>query len=378
VPVRNAVIVDAVRSPMAAAGAEGLFSGLDKAALFAHVLSGLLDRTGVDPGIIDGLLVGCTRAQGEEAVSLGRRAWMVAGLPGEAPSTALERGVDIGSQAVHLAVQRVLAEDCGVVVAGGVESGSSSANDGNPSVFADLAAAEMVCTGWKFTRSQLDDYASRSRRRAAAVAAAGEFRAEIVPINVWTSEVCQVVCEDSTFRSDLSAEALVSLPTSGERRGQSFPRVTIGNSALPADGASAVLISDERRVRDLGLRARARIRSAVVAVPGDDPLTLFTEHISATATVLEGFSLGPQQVDHFEVVETSAAVPLAWQAAFGLIPDLLNPRGGAIALGHSPGASCARMLTTMLNALEATGGRYGLQVMGVHGGLAPLFVVERL
>jgi acetyl-CoA acyltransferase len=379
--VRSAVIVDAVRSPMAV---EGVFSGLSGVGLLAQVLSGLIDRADVDPEMVNDVVVGQQGRDGEALVSLGRRAWLAAGLRGEAASTVLERGADVGCQAVHVAVQRVLAGECGVVVAGGVEWGSRTGADGHSGGVADWVAAEMMCARWKFTREQLDEYALRSHRRAAEVAAAGEFRGEIVPVRVWTPQLRRVVCEDTTFRSELTAEVLASLPTLGERTGwaERFPElqkcVTAGNSALSADGASAVLISDERRARDLGLRARARLHSVAVAVSGDDPVAMFNTRISAAVAALERFGLRPQQIDHFEVCETYAAVPLAWQAAFDVNPDLLNPRGGAIALGYPPGASCARMLTTMLGALEATGGRYGLQLMGVAEGLATLFIVERL
>jgi acetyl-CoA acyltransferase len=384
VGARSVVIVDAVRSPMAVAGADGVFSGLSGVELLAQVLRGLLDRTDVDPRVVDDVVAGRAGPNDEVPVSLGRRAWLAARLPGQVASTVPKAGAGIGSRAVHVAVQRVLAKECGVVVAGGVESRSTTCSREDPRVFDDWVAAEMVCAKWKLTREQLDEYALRSHRRAAEVAAANEFRDEIVPVTVWRSLGCRAVCDDTTIRAELTAGDLAKLPTLGERAGwgERFPeirgRVTAGNSGLSADGASVVLISDERRARDLGLRARARVHSVAVAVSGDDPITTLTGHMSAAAAALKRLGLRPRQMDHFEVCETSAAIPLAWQAEFDVNPDMLNPRGGAIALGHAAGASCARMLTTMLYALEATGGRYGLQVMGAASGPATIFIVERL
>jgi acetyl-CoA acyltransferase len=387
VGARSVVIVDAVRSPMAAAGADGVFSELSGVELLAQVLRGLLDRTDVDPRVVDWVAAGRAgpnEPNDELPVSLGSRAWLAARLPGQVASTVPKAGAGIGSRAVHVAVQRVLAKECGVVVAGGVGSRSTTCSGEDPRVCDDWVAAEMVCAKWKLTREQLDEYALRSHRRAAEVAAANEFRHEIVPVTVWGSQVCRAVCDDMTIHAKLTAGDLAKLPTLGERAGwgERFPeiqgRVTAGNSGLSADGASVVLISDERRARDLGLRARARVHSVAVAVSSDDPITRLTGHMSAAAAALKRLGLRPRQMDHFEVCETSAAIPLAWQAEFDVHPDMLNPRGGAIALGHAAGASCARMLTTMLNALEATGGRYGLQVMGAASGPATLFIVERL
>ena len=384
VGARSVVIVDAVRSPMVAAGADPVLSGLSDVEWLAQVLKGLLDRTDVDPRVVDDVVAGSAAPNDEVPVSLGSRAWLAARLPGQVASTVPKTDAGIGSCAVHVAVQRVLAKECDVVVAGGVGSRSTTCSGEDPRVLDDWLAAETVCAKWKLTREQLDEYALRSQRRAAEVAAANEFRDEIVPVTVWTSLVRRAVCDDMTIHAELTARDLAKLPTLGELAGwgERFPeiggRVTAGNSGLSADGASVVLISDERRARDLGLRARARIHSVAVAVSGDDPITTLTGQMSAAAAALKRLGLRPRQMDHFEVCETSAAIPLAWQAEFDVNPDMLNPRGGAIALGHAAGASCARMLTTMLNALEATGGRYGLQVMGAASGPATLFIVERL
>ncbi|MFR9805073.1 thiolase family protein [Pseudonocardia sp. RS010] len=391
----NAVIVDAVRSASGKGKPGGQLSELHPAELLSQVLRSLVDRTGIDPALVDDVIAGCVTQAGEQAVNVARSAVLGAGLPEHVPATTIDRQCGSSQQAAHFAAQGVLSGAYDVVIACGVESMSrlpiGTATLGQDTLGPAVArrypdglvnqgvSAELIAARWKLSRAELDAYSARSHERAAATAAAGGFANEIVPVAVPGADE---VLRDETVRPTTTAEGLAGLRPSfvDDALGARFPEVdwsiTPGNSSPLTDGASAVLIMSERRAEELGLRPRARFHG--FAVTGSDPLLMLTGVIPATEKVLARAGLAVNDIDAFEVNEAFAPVPLAWQQEFGVDPDKLNPRGGAIALGHPLGASGTRLLTTLVNHLEQTGGRYGLQTMCEGGGMANATVVERL
>jgi acetyl-CoA acyltransferase len=390
----SAVIVDAIRSPMGRGRQGGALSAVHPVDLLAQQLTALVERNGIDPGTVDDVLVGCVGQNGEQSATPGRQAWLAAGFPVHVPSTTIERKCGSGQQAVDFAVQGVTAGAYDLVIAAGVESMSrvpmGSARQGadpfGPSVrarFPDLVpqgvSAELVARQWGLTREQLDAYSARSHQLAAAARESGLFADEIVPV---TTPDGGKVTEDETIRPATTAEKLAGLaPAFGTPEHTArFPdldwKITAGNSSQITDGAGAVLVMSEERAAALGLRPRARIVAS--AVVGDDPTLMLTGPIPATRKVLERSGLALGQLDAVEINEAFAPVPLAWLAEFAVDPALVNPRGGAIALGHPLGASGVRLLTTLLNQLETTGGRYGLQTMCEAGGMANALILERL
>jgi acetyl-CoA acyltransferase len=391
----DAVIVDAVRSPMARGKATGELARVHPVDLLAQVLTALVDRSGLDPATVDDVLVGCVSQAGEQSSTPGRQAWLAAGYPTHVPSTTIERKCGSGQQAIEFANSSILAGRYDVAVAAGIESMSrvpmGSARMGadpfGPRVrarFPDLVpqgvSAELVASRWRLSRAQLDEYSARSHELAARARESGHFKREIVPVEVAGAGVVEA---DSTIRAGTTVEALAALPAAFEspQYAARFPEitewmVTAGNSSQLTDGAAALLLMTAARARELGLRPRARIVAS--AVCGDDPTLMLTGPIPATHKVLARAGLSIADIDAVEVNEAFAPVPLAWQADFGYDPARLNPVGGAVALGHPLGASGCRLMTSLLNHLEATGGRYGLQTMCEAGGMANATIVEIL
>jgi acetyl-CoA acyltransferase len=390
----EAVIVDAVRSPMGRGKQGGALSTVHAVDLLAAVLTGLVERTGIDPGTVDDVMVGCVGQAGEHSATPGRQAWLAAGYPVHVPSVTIERKCGSGQQALEFAVQSIVAGANDIVIAAGLESmsrvpmgsarmGADPHGPGVRSRFPDLVpqgvSAELVADKWGLTRAQLDEYSARSHERAAATAAAGGFDDEIVPV---TTPEGTVVSVDESIRPGTTVEKLGTLKAAfgTDQMHERFPsidwKVTAGNSSQITDGASALLVMSAERAAALGLRPRARIVAS--SVVGDDPVLMLTGPIPATAKALARAGMTIDQIDAVEVNEAFASVPLAWQAEFGIDDDKLNPRGGAIALGHPLGASGARLMTTLLHHLEQTGGRYGLLTMCEAGGMANATIVERL
>jgi acetyl-CoA acyltransferase len=390
----EAVIVDAVRSPMGRGKQGGALSTVHAVDLLAAVLTGLVERTGIDPGTVDDVMVGCVGQAGEHSATPGRQAWLAAGYPVHVPSVTIERKCGSGQQALEFAVQSIVAGANDIVIAAGLESmsrvpmgsarmGADPHGPGVRSRFPDLVpqgvSAELVADKWGLTRAQLDEYSARSHERAAATAAAGGFDDEIVPV---TTPEGTVVSVDESIRPGTTVEKLGTLKAAfgTDQMHERFPsidwKVTAGNSSQITDGASALLVMSAERAAALGLRPRARIVAS--SVVGDDPVLMLTGPIPATAKALARAGMTIDQIDAVEVNEAFASVPLAWQAEFGIDDDKLNPRGGAIALGHPLGASGARLMTTLLHHLEQTGGRYGLLTMCAAGGMANATIVERL
>jgi acetyl-CoA acyltransferase len=391
----QAVIVDAIRTASGKGKPGGALSGVHPADLFATVLEALVERTGVDPGAIEDVIAGCVTQAADQAVNIARTAVLSAGYPHSVPATTIDRQCGSSQQAAHFAAQGIIAGAYDVVVAGGVESMSrvpiGTATIGHDPFGERMrtryrdglvnqgVSAELVAARWKFDRETLDAYAARSHRLASETAAAGGFDREIlpVPLSDGTSHT-----GDETVRSSTTAEGLAGLRPSfrTDDAAARFPeidwQITPGNSSPLTDGASAMLIMSEERAAALGLTPRARFHSFAVA--GDDPLMMLTGPIPATRQVLERSGLSLDDIDVYEVNEAFASVPLAWAREFGADPEKLNPRGGAIALGHALGASGTRLMTTMLHHLETTGGRYGLQTMCEGGGMANATIIERL
>jgi acetyl-CoA acyltransferase len=395
----DAVIVDAVRSPLTKGKIGGALSGLHAVELLAQTIRGLLERVDLDPAEVDDVLTGCVSQVGEQAGNIGRMAWLAAGLPQHVPAVTVERKCGSSQQAAHFAAQGIMAGAYDIAVVAGVESmsripmGSSTIgmDPYGPSVTGRYApglvpqgiSAELIAARWKISREQQDAYACASHARAAARASADGFAREIVPIRVADADGAErVVTADETIRPTTTLERLAGLKPAFEKPvfAERFPEiswsVTAGNSSQITDGASAMLVMSADRADRLGLRPRARFHS--FAVVADDPILMLTGPIPATRKLLAKAGLGIGDIDHYEINEAFAPVPLAWQAEFDADPDRLNPAGGAIALGHPLGASGARLMTTMLAALEDTGGRYGLQSMCEAGGMANATLIERL
>lgn len=390
----NAVIIDAVRSPMGRGKPGGALSSLHPADLLATTLTGLVERTGLDPGTVDDFLVGCVSQSGEQSGTPGRQAWLSAGYPVHVPSVTIERKCGSGQQAIEFANMGIIAGAYDVVIAGGIESMSRVPMGSNrqgadphgplvrvrfPGLVPQGVSAELVAQKWNLSRSQLDEYAAASQARAAQTASSGGFDNEIVPV---TTSDGTTVAVDESIRPDTSVETLAKLRAvfGTEQMAARFPevewKVTAGNSSQLTDGASTLLMMSEERAAALALRPRARIISS--SLVGDDPILMLTGPIPATHKVLARAGMTIDQIDSIEVNEAFASVPLAWNAEFRIDPERLNPRGGAIALGHPLGASGARIMTTLINHLEQSGGRYGLMTMCEAGGMANATIIESL
>ncbi|MEV6387377.1 thiolase family protein [Nocardia xishanensis] len=388
--MRSAVIVDVVRTPSGKGKAGGGLSEVHPATLLAGVLAELVSRNDLDPALVDDVVGGCVTQAGEQAFNISRTAVLAAGFPESVPATTVDRQCGSSQQAAHFAAQGVIAGAYDIAIACGVESMSrapmfsnAQGKDANSGPIAHRypeglvqqgISAEVIAARWKFDRTALDEFAARSHRLAAETAAAGGFDRELVAAGTLTA--------DETIRATTTAEGLAGLRPAfvDEQYKARFPEIewsiTPGNSSPLTDGASAALIMSEQAAAELGLRPRARFHS--FAVLGDDPLLMLTAVVPATRKVLDRAGLGIDDIDAYEVNEAFAPVPLVWQHELGADADKLNPRGGAIALGHPLGASGTRILATLVNHLEQTGGRYGLMTMCEAGGLANATVIERL
>jgi acetyl-CoA acyltransferase len=367
--------------------------------LLRQVLSELVARNDIEAAQVDDVIAGCVEQVGEQSFNIARSAVLAAGFPESVPATTVDRQCGSSQQAVHFAAQGVIAGAYDIVIACGVESmsrvamgtSSSGADTFGPSIAARYpeglvkqgVAAELVAARWKLDRDALDAYAVISHQRAAAAADAGWFTPEVVAMPVADGDDSRGEhTVDETIRAGTTAEALATLKPSffSAEAAARFPaidwRITPGNSSPLTDGASAALIMSERTALACGLRPRARFHA--FSVSGDDPLYMLTAPIPATQQVLRRGGLTLDDIDAYEVNEAFACVPLAWAHELGADPAKLNPRGGAIALGHALGSSGTRLLATLLNQLEATGGRYGLQTMCEGGGLANATIIERL
>lgn len=393
--MRTAVIVDAIRTPSGRGKPGGALNAVHPTDLLAGTIRALVERTGIDPAVVEDVYAGCVTQSGEQGQNIARNAALAAGLPQETPGTTIDRQCGSSQQATTFAAQSVMSAGNDVVIACGVESMSrapmgSNVQGADPfgsalrarfpdGLVGQGVSAELIAARWNLSRDELDAFAARSHERAAATWASGGFDGEVVAVTLPDGSV---VTTDETVRAETTPEALAGLPAvfRDERLAARFPeiawRITPGNASPLTDGASAALIMSEVRALELGLTPRARFVS--FAAVGSDPIEMLTGILPATRRILERSGLDIDDIDAFEVNEAFASVPLAWQREFGVDDDRLNPRGGAIALGHPLGASGTKLLATLLGQLEATGGRYGLQTMCEGGGMANATIIERL
>jgi acetyl-CoA C-acetyltransferase len=383
--VPEAYIVEAVRSPVGRRG--GALAGVHSADLGAHVLSALIDRSGVDPDAVDDVIMGCCDTIGSQAGDVARTAWLVAGLPDHVPGVTIDRQCGSSQQAVHFAAQGVMSGTQDLVVAGGVQNMSAipissamtvGAEFGFTTPFAEspgwlkrygdqevsqFRSAEMIAERWEISREDMEAYALRSHQRAMAATDQGRFEREIEPL--------AGLRHDEGPRRDTTLEKMAGLQPLAEGG-----RITAAVASQISDAASAVLVASAQAVRDHGLTPRARVH--VMSVVGDDPVWMLTGPIPATRQALGRSGLSMGDIDLFEVNEAFASVVLAWAKETGADLDKVNVNGGGIALGHPIGATGTRLMTTLLHELERTGGRYGLQTMCEGGGQANVTIVERL
>jgi acetyl-CoA acetyltransferase family protein len=388
--METAVIVEAVRTPLGRRN--GMLKDWHPVDLAAETLNALVERAGVDPGLIDDVIMGCVMQVGEQAVNVGRNAVLAAGWPETVPSTTIDRQCGSSQQAAHFAAQGVMAGAYDIVVAAGVEVMTrvpmgASMLDGKfgfpfgPRLGARYASegglvpqgisAELIADAWGLTREDLDAFGLQSQVRATRATAEGRFEREIHPV---TGAAGGPVTVDEGLRAT-TMESLAALQPAF-RTAEDGGRVTAGNSSQITDGSAALLIMSERKAIELGLTPRARF--VQFALAGDNPRMMLSAPIPATRKVLERAGLTIDDIDVTEINEAFASVVLAWQQELHPDPETVNPNGGAIALGHPLGCSGARLMTTLLHELERTGGRFGLQTMCEGGGMANATIIERL
>ncbi|HVB90689.1 MAG TPA: thiolase family protein [Acidimicrobiales bacterium] len=389
----NAVIVDAVRTPVGRRG--GRLSGWHATDLAAQPLAALLARNDLDPALVEDVIMGCTMTVGEQAMNIGRNAALAAGFPESVPGTTVDRQCGSAQQAIHFAAQAVMSGAMDVAIGSGVESMSrvpigSTTDPGPGEAYGPLykeryelihqgECAEEIARRWKVSRDDMDALALRSHQRAARATDEGRFAGEIVALEArvhpdvpGAADVTGMMEVDEGVRRDTSLEKLRGLRPAFSETGS----VTAGTSSQISDGAAAVLIMSEERATSLGLRPRARFHTFAVAA--NDPQIMLTAVIPATKLVLAKSKLSLADIDLIEINEAFASVVLAWEREFHLDMDKVNVNGGAIAIGHPTGCSGARLMATLLNELERTGGRFGLQTMCEGGGQANATIIERL
>jgi acetyl-CoA acyltransferase len=390
---RSAVIVDAVRTASGKGKSSGALSGVHPAVLLETTLRALVERTGIDPSDIDDVIAGCVGQNKDQALNIARTALLCADFPETVPGTTIDRQCGSSQQAAHFGAQGILAGSYEAVIACGVESMSavpmaSAAEGGDP--FGPLSrrypgglphqgiGAELIAARHGINRSRLDEFSLRSHELAASTASSGGFDDEIVPVELSG----RFLLSDETVRSGTTIEQLAALQPVFRDDGfaRQFPeidwRITAGNSSPLTDGSSALLIMSDERAAAQGLRPRARFHTMVAV--GSDPVVTLDGVVPATELALRRSGLSVADISVFEVNEAFASVPLAWADALAVDEKLLNPRGGAIALGHPLGASGTRILATMLNHLEQTDGRFGLMTVCEARGMANATIIERL
>ncbi|MEY4472506.1 MAG: hypothetical protein RL671_810 [Pseudomonadota bacterium] len=381
----EAYIIDAVRTPIGRK--KGSLAHLHPADLGAHPIKALVQRTGIDANAVDDVVWGCCDTIGPQAGDIGRTVWLVAGLPMHVPGTTIDRQCGSSQQAVHFAAQGVMSGTQDLVVAGGSQAMnaipiSAAMFAGQPygfdnpfntsrgwvdrfgdGILNQINSAEMIAQKWQISRAAMEEFALASHQRAQAASEGGLFKNEIAPL--------EGLDADETIRPGTTLDGLASLKTV-----QEGGVITAGVASQNCDGAAALLIASEQAVKDHGLKPRARIHH--ISVRADDPVWMLTAPIPATQHALKKAGMTVSDIDLFECNEAFASVPMAWMKELGIPHEKVNVRGGAIALGHPLGGTGARLMTTLLNALEATGGRYGLQTMCEGGGQANVTIIERL
>jgi len=383
--MREAYIIDACRTPVGKRG--GGLSTVHSADLGAHVIKGLVARTGIDPGAVDDVIFGCCDTLGPQAGDIARTCWLAAGMPEHVPGVTIDRQCGSSQQSVHFAAQGVMSGTQDLVVAGGVQNMSAipissamtlaeplgftdpfSGSEGwvdryGPEEVSQFRGAEMIADEWDISREDMERLAFASHERAVRAQDEGRFADEIIPFGD--------VSADEGPRRGISMEKMASLPLL-----EGSTRLTAAVASQLSDAATAMLIASEDAVKRHGLEPRARVHH--ISVRADDPIRMLTAPIPATKHALEQAGMTKDDIDLVEINEAFACVVLAWQKETGWDMDRVNVNGGAIALGHPIGATGTRLMTTLLNELERTGGRYGLQTMCEGGGQANVTIIERL
>jgi acetyl-CoA C-acetyltransferase len=381
----EAYIIDAVRTPIGRK--KGSLAALHPADLGAHPIKALVARTGIDANAVDDVVWGCCDTIGPQAGDIGRTVWLVAGLPQHVPGTTIDRQCGSSQQALHFAAQGVMSGTQDLVVAGGSQAMnaipiSAAMYAGEPYGFSNpfntspgwiarygdgllnqINSAEMIANKWGLSREEMEAFAVASHQRAQAAWDNGWFDAEVAPM--------AELDKDETIRPQTNMEGLAGLRTV-----QEGGIITAGISSQNCDGAAALLVASERAVKEHNLKPRARVHH--ISVRADDPVWMLTAPIPATEYALKKVGMSVADIDLFECNEAFASVPMAWMKELGIPHEKVNIHGGGIALGHPLGATGARLMTTLLNALERTGGRYGLQTMCEGGGQANVTIIERL
>ncbi|MBT5138552.1 MAG: thiolase family protein [Acidimicrobiaceae bacterium] len=388
--MHDAVIVDAVRTP--GGRRNGKLSSWHPAELGAHVLKALAERNNLDPALVDDVVTGCVMQVGQQSLNIGRNAVLAAGWPESVPATTVDRQCGSSQQAIHFAAQGVMAGAYDVVVAMGVEvmsttpMGASVVNGALGMPFPDSMTerytetglppqgigADMIADEYGITREDLDAFGAQSQQRAEQATIEGRFEAEIIPVPVDVDGEIEMFSQDEGIRPGTTAETLAKLKPAFKEDG----KITAGNSSQISDGAAAVLIMSAEKAAELGLKPRARFHGFALA--GTDPVTMLKGPIPVTQKIMAKTGMSIDDIDLFEINEAFASVVLAWQKETGADLDKVNVNGGAIALGHPLGCSGAKLMTTLVNELERTGGRYGFQAMCEGGGLANATIIERI
>jgi acetyl-CoA acyltransferase len=389
--MRDAVIVEAVRTPIGKGKPNGALHNVNAVDLLAHSLREVVDRSGIDPALIDDVIGGVVTQFGEQGANMTRRAALAAGYPESVPATTVDRQCGSSQQAIHFAAQGVIAGAYDIVVAAGVESmgripmganlvgsddisGVGFAERYPDGLVSQGISAELIAAKWGLTRTQLDEFALASHDKAALATKNGLFARELAPINGLTT--------DEGIRVGSTLETLGALrpayydPAMAARFPQIGWAITAASASQVSDGSAAVLIMTSERAKELGLKPLARLHSFAVA--GDDPLLMLTAVIPATRKVLQRAGLQLSDIDLVEINEAFSPVVLAWAHDTGADLAKVNVNGGAIAIGHPLGASGARLMTTLVHAMQDRGARYGLQTMCEAGGLANATIIERL
>src|SRR6266568_2399950 len=381
----EAYIVEACRTAVGKRG--GSLSQVHPADLGAHILKAVVERSGVDPNAVEDVIFGCIDQIGPQAGDIARTAWLAAGFPEEVPGVTLDRQCGSSQQAVHFAAQAVMSGTMDLVAAGGVQNMSTipigyaraaaeplglsdpfSGSEGWTARYGDqpvsqFYGADRIAEKWAITREDMERFALESHRRAARAWDEGRFDREVAPL--------ADVTRDEGIRPDTSLEKMAALPTV-----KGCERITAAVSSQISDASTAVLVANERAVREHGLKPRARVH--FMGVRGADPIFMLTAPINATAFALDKTGMSLHDIDLVEINEAFAPVVLAWQKETGADLSKVNFNGGAIALGHPIGATGGRLMTTLLHELERTGKRYGLQTMCEGGGQANVTIIERL